>query len=115
MPPVCYSVLATFPGETAAADYLQWLAEGHVRGVLQGGAESAQVVRLHPSQGSPGSVQIEARYVFPDVSTFETYLKDHAPRLRAQSAARFGSMQGVSWERREGTVILTEVAGVRPT
>lgn len=112
MPQVSYSVLATLPDEHTASDYLRWLEGGHVQAVIAGGAQWAQVTRLHPSHGA---VLIETRYLFPDVATFETYIKDHAPALRADGKVRFGSHPGVSFERREGTVILTTPPGVRPS
>lgn len=111
MPQISYSVTATLPDRHAADRYLRWLTEGHVQEVLKGGAHDARVVELE----SDHAVQVETTYLFPDRSTYETYVREHAPRLRADGLRRFGEQPGVSFTRRQGSVIFQHQAGVRPS
>ncbi|MCC6426812.1 MAG: DUF4286 family protein [Phycisphaerales bacterium] len=111
MPLVSYSVIATLPDETTASEYTHWLSDGHVQAVLDGGAISASITRL-TSPAQP--ILIETTYLFPDRAAFDHYIAIHAPKLRADGIARFGSRPGVSFERREGTLILSLPCGVEP-
>lgn len=105
MRPICYIVCATLPGDDVAREYVEWLVNGHVQAVMAGGACEARVVRL---DSEAGTTRIESAYLFPDRASFETYLSDHAPELRAQGLARFGSTPGVAFERRVGTVLFPD-------
>jgi len=100
MPVLRYSVVATLPDEQACEAYIEWLLAGHSRGVLDGGAITAEVVRLAPD--SPP--RIESSYTFATEQDFARYEQDAAPALRADGAARFGSL-GVQFERRQGIVL----------
>lgn len=118
MPMVSYSVLATFTEALTAAEYADWLTGGHVQAILQAGAVSAQVTRLDPlshSAHDPEPIQILAEYLFTDLDAFDRYVQDQAPRLRAESAERFGSRPGISFQRRQGSVILSLPGGVKPS
>jgi hypothetical protein len=95
---VTYTVVATLPDFATRDRYLAWLAGGHVQEVVAGGALSAAVVRI--DDPCPPYV-CEARYLFPDAETLELYLRDHAPRLRAQGLALFGD-SGVTFQRSVG-------------
>lgn len=95
-----YSVVATLPDEQSCEAYIDWLLSGHMRGVLGGGAITAEVVRLAPE--SPP--RVEALYLFATKQDFDRYEREDAPALRADGAARFGSL-GVQFERRQGIVL----------
>lgn len=115
--PVFYAVTATLPDEATAAEYSSWLADGHVQHVIRGGAESARVVRLDPdSTPSPGLAgqaeapvrcRIETQYQFPSRAAFDRYVREVAPRLRADGLERFPASRGVGFERRLGGVVGT--------
>lgn len=96
MAKVSYCVTATLPDEATAREYLGWLLDGHIEGVLVGGAERAAVVRL---DGDP--IRIESRYVFPSRDAMAAYEAGPAKPLREAGARRFGE-RGVSFERRVG-------------
>jgi hypothetical protein len=101
MAAIAYTVIATLPDAPIASEYIEWLRSGHVQSVVEGGAESAQIVRIEQPD-TP--LQVEARYVFPDRPTFERYLRDRAPALRAEGLQRFPPERGVSFNRRIGTL-----------
>ncbi len=97
---VAYTVTATLPDTPTRDLYEAWLLGGHVRQVLAGGAERAQVVRL-----SDPPLAVQSRYEFASERAFERYLQDHAPALRADGLARFGSVSGVTFRREVGTIL----------
>ncbi|HLO39496.1 MAG TPA: DUF4286 family protein [Phycisphaerales bacterium] len=108
---VSYSVLCTLPDLPTARSYKDWLTQGHVQAVLAGGATGVEVVELISDDPRP---RIEVRYSFEDQAAFDRYEKVHAPALRADGAARFGSIPGVWFERRIGSVIFRSGSGVEP-
>ncbi len=102
MSAISYTVVATFPDRVIAEEYLQWLNDGHVSAVVRGGAVSGIVVRVtDPAR----PIQIESRYVFPDMGAFERYVVETAPGLRADGMRRFGPERGVRLERRIGQIV----------
>jgi hypothetical protein len=101
MPGLLYTVIATLPDETTRSEYIAWLREGHIDAVLQGGADSGMIVRIE-QPATP--LQVETRYVFSTRALFERYLREHAPRLRADGLARFGPDRGITFERRVGEI-----------
>jgi hypothetical protein len=102
MPLLAYTVIATLPSEAAAAEYAAWLRDGHLDAVIAGGARSAQVVRIVEP---PEPVEIEVRYLFESRAAFDRYVRETAPRLRAEGLARFGPASGVSFRRTVGEVV----------
>ncbi len=73
-----------------AADYLDWL-RAHIREIcaLPGflGAALEQVSEPAPA---PGRTGLCVRYRLRDEAALADYLREHAPRLRADGVARFG-------------------------
>jgi hypothetical protein len=98
---IAYTVIATLPDAHLASEYILWLGDGHIQSVVEAGAVSASIVRM---EQPAAPVQVESRYVFPDRATFERYLRDTAPGLRAEGLQKFPPAAGVSFERRTGTV-----------
>lgn len=102
MSAVAYTVTATFPDQATAGRYLAWLEDGHVDAVIRHGAHSGMIIRIEdPSE----PIRVETRYIFPTRQTFETYLRDGAPALRAEGVRLFPPGSGVSFERRTGSVV----------
>ena len=97
---VAYTVTATLPDEATRDSYESWLLGGHIAQVKSGGATSAQVVRL-----SDPPMAVQSRYEFPSEGVFQAYLRDHAPRLRAEGLERFGRVAGVVFRREVGTIL----------
>jgi hypothetical protein len=98
--PVAYTVTATLPDQTTVERYLAWLTQGHVQQVVAGGASSALVIRL-----SDPPLSVQSRYQFPTPEAYQGYLRDHAPRLRAEGLALFGPHNGVVFRRELGTIV----------
>ena len=96
-----YTVTATLPDSGVASEYLDWLRHGHVRDVLQAGAEDAAIMHVLDPQHP---IRVVTRYTFPSRDAFETYERDHAPALRADGLRRFGTGSGVSFERRVSAI-----------
>lgn len=88
-PGVFYEVNLDVEG-AIATEYLGWL-QRHVEQVLAlRGFVSAQVFDvLDPVRD--GLVSICVHYRLRDATALEAYLRDHAPRMRADGVARFGA------------------------
>ena len=97
---ISYCVTASLPDEATALEYLDWLHGGHLDGVLLGGAETAEVVRLDGD-----GFRIETRYCFPSRDAFASYEAGPAVALREDGRARFGPERGIAFERRVGEVV----------
>ena len=71
-----------------AADYRAWL-DGHIHEILAvPGFQEAELLR-EDDDGERAVWTI--RYHLESRTALETYLRDHAPRLRADGQARFGN------------------------
>jgi len=98
---LCYTVTATFRDQAQRDQYVAWLGSGHMQEVLRGGALRAEIVVI----SDPAlPIRVEARYVFADSAGFEAYVRDHAPRLRAEGLARFGPETGIAFSRALGDI-----------
>jgi len=100
---VCYTVQAGFRDQRTADEYVAWLAGGHTREVVEGGATSAMIVRLDPE--ASGNPRVVCQYIFPSRSAFDSYVAHTAPRLRADGLAKFPAERGVTFSRTLGEVI----------
>ena len=103
---VWYCVTAKFTDASVRDEYLAWLGGGHMAAVVQGGALSARAVVLEGPE-----LRVATQYFFADSEAFERYVREFAPALRADGAARFPAQRGVIFERLLGDVALSELAG----
>ncbi len=101
---VSYTVRCQFSGEApgVADRWLEWLRNTHISEVLACGATTAEIVRM---SGEPLSFEI--RYRFPDRDVFEKYLRDDAPRLRADGLRRFPLELGLGYSRNDGEIVFS--------
>ena len=106
---VMYTVRATCPDEATRSRYIEWLANGHVQAVMDGGATAAVIVQLDsepaPASGTDGAFKVEVRYAFQDRPALERYIQEFAPALRADGLRLFGPDSGVAFERTIGDAV----------
>jgi hypothetical protein len=99
-----YTVAVTFPDESIAPRWLDWLKNGHVAAVIAGGATSAEALKI---DGKPNAYAVV--YRFPDRKTFETYERDFAPALRAEGQQLFPAASGIVYAREVAETLATFV------
>ena len=98
MPSILYTVRATLPPPQLRGRYLAWLVPDHVLAVKAGGAGGVRVVL--PDRANDGApAVVEVQYVFPTRKAFDTYLREHAPELRADGLKHFPPETGIVHER----------------
>jgi Domain of unknown function (DUF4286) len=74
----------------AQDDYRAWLGE-HIAEILAlPGFTSAKVFEVLEPPASAGRVALCVQYALKHQAALDDYLRDHAPRLRADGMARFG-------------------------
>lgn len=98
MPAILYTVRATCKDVQQRGRFLSWLTPGHVLQVKAGGATAVRIV-LPEREGGTGPAVVETQYVFPSRKAFDTYLRDHAPALRADAQQHFPPGSGVTFTR----------------
>lgn len=101
MSEIAYTVVARIPDESIAREYVAWLEDGHLAGVLEGGARSAQIIRID-DPASP--IRVETQYAFESRADFDRYEAEVAPALRADGLARWPG-RGVTFERSIGHIV----------
>ncbi len=98
MPRILYTVRATLPTVQLQSRYLAWLVPDHLAAVKAGGAESVRVIL--PDRANASSVAVvEVHYLFPSRKAFDTYVREHAPALRADLLKKFPPETGLTTER----------------
>src|SRR5262245_11540547 len=101
MPTIAYTVVATLPDEPTAREYLTWLLDEHLQGVVRAGALSGAATRI---VDPPTPIRVESRYLFSNMPAYQAYLHEQAPALRAEGLARFPASRGICFERSVGEV-----------
>ena len=100
-----YTVRCKFTSEDrieVSNRWLDWLRDGHIQDVVDGGAIGADIVRMTTDENE---LVFEIRYRFPDRPTFEAYEAEHAPRLRTEGLEKFPLNLGLAYERSTGEII----------
>jgi hypothetical protein len=98
MPSILYTVRTTLPTVQMRGRYLSWLVPDHVLAVKAGGAEGVRIV-LPDRANEAAPAVVEVQYEFPTRKAFDTYLREHAPALRADGLKRFPPETGITYER----------------
>ena len=70
-------------------DYLRWLGPHVAEIVALPGFDGAQVYEV-VEPALPDVLRVCIRYRLVDADALQAYLREHAPRLRADGVARFG-------------------------
>lgn len=95
-----YTVACEFDSVEVARQWVEWLEREHLADVCCAGAESAEVIRVDAA-----SIAYQVQYRFRTRAAFESYERDHAPRLRAEGLKRFPLELGLRYSRSTGEVI----------
>ncbi len=104
MPSILYTVRASCPSIQQRGRYLSWLSPNHVVEVMKGGATGVRIV-LPDRVTDPARPElaeravVETQYTFPSRKAFDTYVRDFAPALRADSLKHFPPESGITTER----------------
>ena len=98
MPSILYTVRATCPSLQVRSRFLAWLVPNHVLQVKAGGATEVRIV-LSDRENETAPACVEVQYVFPSRKVLDTYLRDHAPALRADGLKHFPPESGLTYER----------------
>ena len=97
---IAYTVRCTFDDPAVMNEWMAWLVDGHIADVCAAGALDGTIVKL---DGEPN--RVEVRYTFASREVFETYERDHAPRLREEGLQRFPLELGLKYERSVGEIV----------
>lgn len=98
MPAILYTVRASCPNVHVRGRFLSWLTPHHVAEVMKGGATAVRIV-LPDRESDTAPAFVETQYVFPSRKAFDTYVRDHAPALRADGLKNFPPESGVTYTR----------------
>ncbi len=106
MPEILYTVRATCKDVQQRGRFLSWLTPGHVLQVKAGGATAVRIVLPLPDHADDPTAVVETQYAFPSRKAFDTYLRDHAPALRADAMQHFPPESGVTFARQVAEVAM---------
>lgn len=109
MPALLYTVRVTCKDLQQRGRFLSWLTPNHVAEVMAGGATAVRIV-LPDRESDTAPAVVETQYVFPSRKAFDAYVRDHAPRLRADGLKHFPAESGVTYARQIAE-IATEFGG----
>ena len=73
-----------------ATEYRRWL-DAHVAGILTlPGFTGARILEVLEPEPPSSRIAVCVQYALVDLTALDGYLREHAPRLRAEGVARFG-------------------------
>lgn len=98
MPAILLTVRTTCKDLPQRGRFLAWLAPNHLLEVKAGGATAVRVV-LPDRESDTAPAIVETQYVFPSRKVFDSYLRDHAPALRADGLKYFPPDSGITFTR----------------
>jgi hypothetical protein len=96
-----YSVRSRFTNAATRAEFIAWLAGGHLADVVKAGALDAELVEFEPERDAPGDApgDVESRYHFASREAYEAYAAGPAIALRAEGMAKFPPERGITMTR----------------
>ena len=103
MAQILYTVRAHCKDAPQRGRFLSWLSPSHVLQVMAGGASGVRIVLPDRASDTAPAI-VETQYVFPSRKAFDTYVRDHAPALRADGLKHFPPESGVTYERQVAEV-----------
>jgi len=76
--------------DDVANAYLRWMPE-HIKEILEiEGVLGAKFFNVETSDAKPGKTYATVQYEMKDRAAYESYIQNHAPRLREDVIKRFG-------------------------
>lgn len=96
---VFYEVNAAIVDPKITDAWVDWILNEHIREVVSVGAVRGRLIRID-DDGQRFSVQ----YEFENREALDTYLTEHAPRLRDEGIKRYPPTQ-VTYTRRTGEIL----------
>lgn len=96
-----YSVRSRFTNHEVRAEFIAWLAGGHLADVVKAGALDAELVEFEPDaeRGADAPGDVESRYRFASREAYEAYAAGPAVALRAEGIAKFPPSRGIAMTR----------------
>ena len=98
---VAYTVGCVIQSHDVAERWLSWLTDRHLDDVCAAGAIDAEIVELDTDEDVR---HFEVRYHFASRDALDTYVRDHAPRLRDEGLQLFPLELGLAYARTVGVV-----------
>jgi hypothetical protein len=86
--------------------FQNWLTNGHIQGVLAGGALSAEVIVLDADVDQ--LVRVESVYTFGSREALQSYFDGPAIPLREEGKALFIDTKKATFTRNIGNIVLTK-------
>jgi hypothetical protein len=105
MPEILYTVRTVCKDITQRGRYLAWLSPNHVIAVKAGGASAVRII-LPDRETDTAPAVVETQYVFPSRKAFDTYVRDHAPALRADGLKQFPPESGITSTRQVAEIAM---------
>ncbi len=108
-----YEVSASFRDAEFARAWVDWLRREHIADVIAAGALSGRIIALDSESAGAGTpapadgaaeLRFCVQYEFTNRAAFDAYVREHAPRLRAEGLKRFPP-DVVTYTRRSGQVL----------
>ncbi|MEY3143572.1 MAG: hypothetical protein RLY21_2065 [Planctomycetota bacterium] len=97
-PRFLYAVRSRFTNREVRADFIAWLAGGHLADVVRAGAIDAELVEFEP-ETADAIGDVESRYHFASREAYEAYASGPAVALRAEGMAKFPPDRGIVMTR----------------
>lgn len=95
-----YAVRSRFTNREVRAEFIAWLAGGHLADVVKAGALDAELVEFEPDPSQPDAPgDVESRYHFASREAYEAYASGPAVALRAEGMAKFPPDRGIVMTR----------------
>jgi hypothetical protein len=98
-----YCVTTTLYHAENRLKYIEWLRSGHIQAVARW-AKRAEIIEVIPEAHTSEIFQVKSLYLFDSKESFEIYLKEGAPSLRAEGAKIIEAL-GATISRESGLVI----------
>ena len=102
MSKILYIVECTVTYATLEKDWLEWMTNEHIPQILKCGALKADIFLMDKDGIDTPMKTYEIHYHFDSRADFETYMNQHATKLRHEGLEKFPVSDGFHYKRRAG-------------